>query len=240
MSHSATICLIHGHGVDASIWEGIYADLVSEATVIKPDLSRLTNYTTVEEYAGDVYNQIQASRLDNLVLVGHSMGGYVALALAELYPDKVRGLVLHHSTAYADDEAKKEQRRQAIESLKSQGAAPFIEKQLPRMVAPAYPMERVQRLIGHFKDLPADALIAGMKAIAGRPDRTHVLRDARFPVLLMLGKQDQLIPYEKTQPLVNLSDKIRVVTLEQSGHLSMIEQPEETVDAIQSFVRQWL
>jgi pimeloyl-ACP methyl ester carboxylesterase len=200
--------------------------------------ARLTDLTTIDEYAGALYREVQANALENLVLVGHSMGGYIALAFAELYPKNVRGLVLHHSTAYADDDAKKEQRRQAIEKLEAQGAASFIEKQLPRMVAPTYPAEKVQHLVDQFSGLPAGALVAGMKAIASRPDRTPVLRDARFPILLLLGKEDQLIPYDKTQRLADLSDIIQVAILNQSGHLSMVEQPDETVEVIRSFVRQ--
>ncbi len=228
--------LIHGHGVDASIWEGIYADLLVDATIVKPDFSRLTNHTTVEGYAEDVYAQLQLAQVEKIVLVGHSMGGYVALAFADQHPELVQGLVLYHSTATADDDNRREGRRQAIEGLKQEGTASFIQKQLPKMVAPGYPPEKTQALINRFLNLPADALIAGMTAIANRPDRTHVLRAAQFPVLLVLGRDDQLIPYEKTVQLADLSNQVSVATIEQAGHLSMVEQPETSVQVLKSFM----
>ncbi|MVM28749.1 alpha/beta fold hydrolase [Spirosoma sp. HMF4905] len=238
MSQSIAICLIHGHGVDASIWDGIYADLALDASVLKPDFSRLANHTSIEAYAEDLYARLQTGQVENVILVGHSMGGYLALAFAERHPEMVRGLVLYHSTATADDEARREVRRQVIEGLKTQGTAPFIQKQLPKMVAPDYPSEKTQNLVERFLNLPADALIAGMVAIANRPDRTHVLRDAQFPILLVLGRQDQLIPYEKTAQLASLSDRISVATIEQAGHLSMIEQPAESSQVLRSFMGQ--
>ncbi|GAB4037483.1 alpha/beta fold hydrolase [Spirosoma gilvum] len=235
MSQSPVLCLIHGHGVDASIWDSIYADLAIETSVLKPDFAYQTNHPTIEAYAEDLYAQLQTAQVEQVVLVGHSMGGYIALAFAEQHPDMVHGLALYHSTALADDESRREVRRQAIDELKANGSAPFIQKQLPKMVAPDYPTEKTQQLIDRFVDLPADALIAGMAAMAARPDRTHVLRDAQFPVLLVLGRKDQIIAYDKAAELANLSDYIRIETIEDAGHLSMVEQPGESFQIIKAF-----
>ncbi|GAB3781214.1 alpha/beta hydrolase [Spirosoma horti] len=236
MSQLPTICLIHGHGVDASIWDRIYADLALDHSVLTPDFARLSTLTTIEDYAAELYEVLQASTVEKVVLVGHSMGGYMALALAEKYPEVIQGLVLYHSTATADDDAKREARQQAIKALQADGTAPFIQKQMPKMVAPTYPPEKTEELVERYLTLPAEALVAGVKAIAGRPDRTAVLRNAEFPVLLVLGRDDQLIPYEKTVQLADLSRQIRVVTIEQAGHLSMVEQLEASLRAIRSFV----
>jgi pimeloyl-ACP methyl ester carboxylesterase len=239
MSQLPVLCLIHGHGVDASIWDGIYADLVLDTQVLKPDFAHLTNHKTIEAYAEDLYARLQDAQIESVVLVGHSMGGYMALAFAEQHPEMVQGLILYHSTATADDEKRKDVRRQTIDELKAQGTVPFIQKQLPKMVAATYPPEKTQVLIDRFRNLPADALIAGVEAIAGRPDRTNVLRPAQFPVLLVLGRDDQLIPFDKTAQLANLSDKITVAPIENAGHLSMVEQPEASIQAIRAFVAQF-
>ena len=235
-THSFVLVFIHGHGVDASIWDGIYADLVSGAPAIKPDYSRLTTHTTVDAYAEELYAQLQAIQADKVVLVGHSMGGYMALAFADQHPEMVQGLVLYHSTATADDNDRREARIHLIEELKTTGAAPFIRKQLPKAVSPNYPAEKAQALVDRYQNLPADGLIAGMTAIANRPDRTHVLRDARFPILLLLGRDDQVLPYDKTVQLADLSSQISVATIEQAGHLSMVEQPEQSVNVLRSFI----
>lgn len=229
------LVLIHGHGVDASIWNGIYASLLVDFTVLKPDFAHTATHKTIEAYAEALYAQLQAASIQAVILVGHSMGGYIALAFAERYPSMVRGLALYHSTAYADDESRKTQRYQVINTMKANGAAPFIEKQLPKMVAPTYPAAKTQSLIDQYRNLPVDALIAGMEAIAERPDCTAVLRQAQFPIWLVAGREDQLIPFEKIQPLAQLSDQIRLVPIEQAGHLSMIEQPEVSLNLIRDF-----
>ena len=236
MNNSALVCLIHGHGVDASIWEGIYADLISNHRVLTPDFSRLTNLTTIDAYATELHDRLTAENVQHVVLVGHSMGGYIALAFAEKYPAFVQGLVLYHSTAIADDDKKQQARHQAVEALDKDGTAPFIEKQLPKMVALSYPAHEIERLIKRFSQLSASALAAGMEAMARRPDRTAVLKKAHFPVLLVLGEEDQLIPLEKTAKLAELSHQIAVETIANAGHLSMIEQPEASVRVLRSFL----
>ncbi len=239
MNQSLSIGLIHGHGVDASIWDGVYADLTLDNSVLKPDFSRLTNLTTIEEYADELYARLQTARVEKIVLIGHSMGGYISLAFAEKYPEMIQALVLYHSTATADDENKRQVRRQTINGLQTQGTAPFIQKQMPTMVASTYPPEKTQELVERFQDLPADALIVGMKAIADRPDQTDILRNASYPILLVLGHEDQLIPYDKTAQLASLSIQISVSTIEKAGHLSMVEQPDASILAIRSFIGQF-
>ena len=236
MREKPTLVLLHGHGVDASIWEGIYAGLSLEGPVLRPDFSRLANHVTINGYADELSARLSADGVNDVVLIGHSMGGYIALAFAEQHPEMTRGLCLFHSTAYADDEPKKEQRTKAIGALTDGGTPKFIAELLPKMVSPDYPGEEVRSLINRFSDLPTDALIAGVRAMAGRPDRTPVLRDARFPVLLLLGEKDQVIPYEQTSQLGNLGERITVAALPQSGHLGMIEQSAEALNALRSFV----
>lgn len=235
-TNKSVLVLIHGHGVDASIWDGIYAVLASDAPVIRPDFSRLTSHTTIEAYAEELFAQVQSAQVDKVVLAGHSMGGYVALAFADQHPEMIKGLVLFHSTAIADDENRRVVRRQAIEGLVKEGTVPFIQKQMPKMVSSSYASEKTQVLIDRFSGLPADALIAGMTAMLNRPDRTHVLRNAQFPVLVILGRDDQVIPYEKAVQMADLSPQVSVTSIEQAGHLGMIEQPAAAINALQSFL----
>ncbi len=232
MPEQPTLVLIHGHGVDASIWDGVCAVLLFDGSVLRPDFSQRTDLVSIDAYAHELHRQLQGANAKKSILVGHSMGGYIALAFAERYPELVQELVLFHSTAYADDDAKREQRKQTIDALKTEGTAPFIEKTMPKMVAPGFSAETIQQLISRYRALPTDALVAGMQAIANRPDRTHVLRDARFPVRLILGKQDQLITYDKTRTLAELSDKVTVATMETAGHLGMIEQTDEAAQLL--------
>lgn len=235
------IVLLHGHGVDASVWDGVYADLSTEHPIWKYDLSRLATHERIEDYAEIVAKYIRAESDVNqkVVVVGHSMGGYVALALAERHPDLIGGLVLYHSTAFADDAEKKQQRFKTILKLAENGAAQFIHEQMPKTVAPNYPADQVQALEDRFRNLPADALIAGMRAMAARPDRIHVLRDARYPVLVVLGRDDQIIAVDKAQMMGDLNDNVNVVVLDGVGHLSMVEDPVASVKTLRQFVGQF-
>ncbi|RRB02300.1 alpha/beta fold hydrolase [Larkinella rosea] len=239
MNAKPTLVLIHGHGVDASIWNQVYDDLASDYSVVKPDLSTQSSHETIEAYAEDLFSLLQSAQLQSCVLIGHSMGGYIVLAIAEQHPDLVSGLVLLNSTAFADDEAKKQSRQKAVESLEEQGAGPFIGQTVPKMFGEDFSKnhsQEVAQYVERFSHLPAKALSAGMKAMASRPDRTHVLKDASFPVLIIAGQQDQLVPFAKSQELAAAVPNAQTVVLEKAGHLGVIEQPDTVLKAIRNFI----
>ncbi|GAB3497669.1 alpha/beta hydrolase [Spirosoma knui] len=239
MSQQTTLCLIHGHGVDASIWDGVYADLSVSSPVLRPDFARLSHLQTIGAYAEELNAYLQKSQVDKVTLVGHSMGGYIALAFAEQYPELVEGLCLFHSTVSADDEAKKEQRRQVIDKLAAEGSRAFLQTAITNMFAPdnrTKMADTVTTLIDRYSDLPSEALSAGVQAMLLRPDRTHVLQHATFPVMIVAGQHDQIIPIEKNRRLAEILSQASLVVLNESGHLGMVEEPEATLQAIQSFV----
>ncbi|WP_128547659.1 alpha/beta fold hydrolase [Larkinella soli] len=238
-SQPPVVVLIHGHGVDSAVWNALYEDLKGEYTVLKPDFSEHTDYRTIEAYAGDLYGRLQTIGAEACVLIGHSMGGYIALALAESHPERVRGLILFSSTAFADDESRREGRRKAVETLETRGAAPFIGETVPKMFGDSYSREHpeeVDRLVARYSGLPAEALASGVKAMAARPDRTEVLKKAAFPVLIVAGGEDKIIPPEKSRALFSAAPQARTQVLEKVGHLGMIEQPEETRKVIRDFL----
>lgn len=239
MPEPASLVLIHGHGVDASIWEGVYAGLAESRVVLKPDFAQLSSHTTIEGYAEDLHTRLEAAQVNKVVLVGHSMGGYIALAFAEKYPEKMRGLVLFHSTAFADDEAKKEQRLQVIKKLDAEGSRAFLETAITGMFAPENRTKMgttIKQLIDRYSRLPKEALHAGIQAIRSRPDRTEVLRRATYPVMIVAGRQDQVVPFEKSQQLMDMAPTTQGIVLEQAGHLGMIEQPDQALEALKAFL----
>ncbi|RYD90791.1 MAG: alpha/beta hydrolase [Sphingobacteriales bacterium] len=206
MSEKPVIVLIHGHGVDAAIWNMVYDDLTTHYRIVKPDLSEQTRHESIEAYAEEVFSLLQSSQIESCILVGHSMGGYIALAFAEQHPELVSGLVLLNSTAFADDETRKQARQKAIETMQTNGSAPFITQTVPKMFGETFSKNQadaVQQYVQQYSVLPAEALIAGVRAMASRPDRTAVLKEAAFPVLIIAGQQDQLIPIEKSRELRN-------------------------------------
>lgn len=241
MNMQPVLVLLHGHGVDAAIWDDLYADLSADYTIIRPDLSKLTTHASIEAYAEHLSGLLQTAQVDGCVLVGHSMGGYIALAFAEQHPDQMAGLCLFHSTALADDDAKREQRRKTIQKLRENGGKAFIEEIILKMMGETFRQQhpdRVEQLVERYRQLPDEALTVGMQAIAARPDRTDILKNADFPVLFIAGRKDELIPFEKLEPQFSLSPRIRSVVLDEAGHLGMIESPDEAIVAMREFMKE--
>ncbi|OIN59517.1 alpha/beta fold hydrolase [Arsenicibacter rosenii] len=239
MTDQPTLCLIHGHGVDPSIWDAVYDELSADVQIIKPNFSTSSSHETVEAYAEELYSLLQTAGIQKVVLIGHSMGGYIALAFAAKYPEMMAGLGLFHSTAFPDDEARKPKREQAIARLTSEGTSAFIDSAVPNMFSDEHKTSMpalVDAVVTKGKQLPAEALIAGIKAIQARPDRTLVLKNAAYPVLIIAGKDDKLVPFEKSKELFDMPSNVQTTVLEHSGHLGMLEEPAESVNAIRRFL----
>lgn len=233
-----TLVLIHGHGVDASIWEDI-KPLLQEYQVLTPDFSTETKFKSIEEYADGLQAWLEEIGIKKCVLIGHSMGGYLTLAFAEKYPQLLQGFGLFHSTAYADDEAKTEQRKKTLTFMKTHGAAAFIRQSGPNMYAEAYAKNHPEVIKNHvekYAQLPTEAVIAGFKAIMTRPDRTAILRDSNLPVLFVFGEEDKLISFEKNIELSKLSPNTHTLVLKEAGHMGMVEDPKASAEAIREFM----
>lgn len=233
--HRKTLVLLHGHGIDDTIWDNLDAVLNEYFTIVRPNISLFTFCQSVEDYADELHRFITNANIHKCTLIGHSMGGYIALAFAEKYPGMLEGFGLFHSTAYADDEAKKHQRNQMIELLKNHGAETFIKNTAGNLFGERYKElypEKIKEHINYFGKLPADALIAGIVAMRNRPDRTHVLHSMSFPVLFIIGMQDKLIPFESLISLSEFPKQSYPFILAEAGHLGMVERPDATARMI--------
>jgi pimeloyl-ACP methyl ester carboxylesterase len=233
------IVFVHGHGVDESIWDSI-APLLSETyTVIRPNLSLLTNCTTIDAYAEELHQFLTNAGITKCTIIGHSMGGYIGLALAEKYPEMIEGFGLFHSLAYADDEVKKEQRNKMITLLREKGATDFIRLTGANMFGKRYRQyrgDKVRQHVAHFSQLPATALAAGVEAIRDRPDRTHVLQNLDVPLLLIVGMEDVLMPFEKVIEMATFPKTTYPFILSDSGHMGMVERTDTTVKILRWYL----
>jgi pimeloyl-ACP methyl ester carboxylesterase len=233
--HRKTLVLLHGHGADDTIWDYLDAAINEYFTIVRPNISLFTFCQSVEDYADELHRLLTNANILKCTLIGHSMGGYIALAFAEKFPDMLEGFGLFHSTAYADDDAKKEQRGKMIELLKEEGTEAFIDKTAPNMFGDRYKElfpERVESHIAYFKKLPAPALIAGLTAIRDRPDRTSVLASLPFPVLFIIGMQDKIIQFENVITLSEYPKQSYPFILAEAGHMGMVERPDATARMI--------
>ena len=233
------LVLIHGHGMNQTIWEGVHSRLNEEFRIIVPNFALFTNFETVEEYADELYQYLTNVGITKCTVVGHSMGGYIALAFAEKYPDMIEGFGLFHSIATADDEAKKEQRTKMIELLKEKSSADFIRLTGPNMFGSRFRESYTNKIKDHvekFAKLPSEALAAGVNAIKNRPDRTHVLRDLNVPLLLIVGMEDLIMPFDKVIEMSGYAKESYPFILSDAGHMGMVERTDTSVKILRWYM----
>ncbi len=233
MGSGPAVVLLHGFPESGVLWQEIWPVLTNQFTVIVPDLLGSGQSSigeaeiSMESMALAVDAILVAERIDNAVFAGHSMGGYVALAYAQLFGTKVRGLSLVHSTGYADDEEKKNNRKKAIELIRKGGKEAFIRQMVPALFSPSTKETRpdiVDKQVVSGLELDAASMMAYYRAMMERPDRTGVLKDSTFPVQWILGKDDNLIPFTKGIQQSTLTFVNFVSVYNMCGHMSMLEQ----------------
>ncbi|MCM3470619.1 alpha/beta fold hydrolase [Brevibacillus borstelensis] len=237
------VCLVHGFCGSSAYWKKLFPRLEKSSRVLAPDLrghggSSVPDETyTVEKMAEDLAFFMDETGIEKMTLLGHSLGGYVALAFAERYPDRLSAMGLIHSTAFPDDEQAKENRTKGMESIRQNGIEPFIKALVPKLFAPGalsrYP-EEWERVKQVGLQTPPDGAIRTLEAMRERADRQHVLRKLACPVLLIAGKQDQIIPADKTFTADGAN--VTRVLLAEAGHMGMLETPEKMADAIKQFL----
>ncbi len=235
----STVVLLHGFGEDASIWSGFVPFLQTEYFIITPDYSTQI-FETIDEYA--LWLKEQLPSIEKCTIIGHSMGGYIALAFAEKYPDMMQGLGLFHSSAFEDNEEKKEMRLKNIEFLAKHGTEAFIKNFTPNLYADEFIAnhpEVIQKHIAYSSKLPVNSLIAGMKAMLTRPDRRHVLEQADYPILFVIGLQDKSVAPKDSLAQTKLTQKQpNLELIQEIAHMGMVEEPFLTLQAVRLFLRE--
>lgn len=233
------VVLLHGFGEDSTIWSGYVPFLQKDFFIITPEYARLSHLKTIEQYADFVNDIVVASGFEKCILIGHSMGGYIALAFAEKYPEKVLGLSLFHSTAFDDSDEKKVARTKNVEFLKVHGTEAFIKATTPNLYAEAfakkYP-EIIQKHILASSSLPVEALIAGMEAMRERPDRKHVLKSLRCPVMFIIGEKDKSVNPADAKAQIMIPKFFSSLILDEVAHMGMIEEPEDCLKFVGKFL----
>ena len=197
----------------------------------------------VEDYSMDglaihFKDLIKRLDIDPCMVVGHSLGGYIALALAENFPDLLSGLCLFHSSAFADTDEKKENRNKGIEFIERNNVKSFVEPFFGPLFSPSNKekfKDTINNLINKAVETPAHVIQNTLAGMRDRPDRIHVLRQVDFPVLFIIGKDDGAVPLEKSLEQCSVPDKSWAVFLNQTGHMGMFECKDETLFALKSF-----
>lgn len=238
------IALLHGWPLNRSIWSEVARRLAASGfLVLCPDLPGFGDSPpleaarwTVEAYADEVAAFLEARTRGAVAVAGHSFGGYVALALAERVPDRVSALGLVSSRTLADTPAARAGRLATMAKVRTQGAAallPDLASQLLAVDAPAGLQQRADLLI---RACPRDAVLAGLAAMAARPDRTAVLESFPGPVGVLHGSADQLIPVAQAPEPARRAPADRVI-LAGVGHMPMWERAGRTAEVVGAWAR---
>lgn len=247
------LVLIHGFCESMEIWDEFVTELSHNFRVITPDLLGhgstgdpqknigYDNYVNSMEMQAECVNEVlKACNVESCTMVGHSMGGYTALAFAELFPEKVNGLCLFHSSAMADTEEKKADRDRAIEVIKKDKDA-FVEGMIPRMFANSN-LEKlnndVEKILTIAKNISEEGLTAALAGMRDRKDRQHILDSIDCPVLFIIGKDDLLIPFDKMPVQILRPKHSEVLMLSGVGHVGFYEARKETLFAIRKFMEE--
>lgn len=238
------VVLIHGFGEDSSIWQQQLEFLGSDYQLIIPDLpgtgkTAPESELTMESMAAGIRDILDKEKIGSCILLGHSMGGYISLAFAELFPDRINGLGLLHSSAFADSEAKKETRRKSIAFIKKQGSLAYLEASTPNLFAEENRLSMtglIRDLVDRHAYMKPATLAAFLEAMMARPDRTQILKKAKFPVLFIVGRGDQAVPFTDSMQQVYLPDLSYIYILEKSGHMGMLEETGSFNQALIDFI----
>lgn len=238
-----TIVLLHGFLENTTMWKNIEALLADKYRVICIDLlghgktENLGYVHTMKEMAESVKAVLDALHIRRSFFVGHSMGGYVALAFADKYPDNVKGLVLLNSTARPDTEEKKIGRDRAIAVVKENHKS-FIRTSIPMLFRSKSRKIHAVEIAEVKKQAlitSKQGVIAALEGMKIREDREVLLHFGPYPSLLILGKKDPVLAYEDLMAQVDGS-QTEVVELD-NGHMSLIEDKELAEQAIINFVK---
>jgi len=241
-----TIVFLHGFCENKHLWDYQLDGLKNDFHLISFDLpafgeSPITvsrGEFSIEYMAKSVKNSLDKLGVEQCVLIGHSLGGYVALAFAEMFPKYLLGLGMFHSTAFADSELKKSNRDKTMDFIKRNGVDLFAKS----FVQPLFSKKRkgefeeeIKQCQKIVRNTTLESILWTTEAMKARPDRSTVLKSLTIPVIYIIGEDDLAVPLEQSKKQVNLASKTKAYFLKNVAHMGMYEEKELTKQLIKSF-----
>ena len=236
------IVLLHGFLENMSMWNSIKPHLLKTHCVICIDLpghgkSECYNDVHTMEFMAETVNSILIHEgIGEAILIGHSMGGYVSLAFAELYPEKVKALCLANSTFNVDSVEKKINRDRAVEAVK-QNYKTFVRIAIPSLFDQSKlnkHQNEIRALVSDALKMKTQSIISAIKGMKLRPDRSNLFANGKFKKMLILGKNDSILNIKELIKQTKKSD-VEIIILE-GGHMSYIEDVEDFTYNILHFI----
>lgn len=246
------LLLLHGYLESMEVWENFASELSREYRILTLDLPGhgFSGYSipsdgdaagaiTMESMAATVLGVMDRAGIDRCTVIGHSMGGYVALAMAAAAPERLDALVLFHSSPNADSPEKAEFRLREIHVIEAG------KKEMLAHVNPGrgFSPDNLRRCANAIDELSEqimltddDAIIATLKGMGKRKDQNQMMNALAIPQLMIFGHHDSYITAESAQIMIEAHPTAKVAWLERSGHMGFIEECPASLAIIREFV----
>lgn len=241
------VVLLHGYLESSEIWADFARGLSVTHRVISVDLpghglsAIYGDCHSTEFMANAVKTLLDCLGIKKVFLTGHSLGGYVALAFLELFPEYLSGYCLFHSHPFADSPETLLKREWEIKIVQS-GKKYLMYPENVSMMFATRNLNKFKDALQHSKDIASrirdEGIIAALNGMMVRPSRISVMEKGQVPCLWILGRLDNYIHYEAIQTKVDLPPNAKVVVLENSGHLGFIEEKELSVKIVEEFIEE--
>ena len=238
------VVFLHGFPLNRTMWDPQVSALVGECRCIPIDLrgfgdSSISAPFSMDRYADDVVAVLDSLLIERAVIVGHSMGGYVAFALWRRHRERVRALVLAHTRATPDTGETIARRRAMIESAQENGSTAVANMQIGALMGKSTRDKRpdvydaVHRMMAQA---PEEGIVGALEAMIERPDSTPILPTLRVPTLIIVGEEDVPTPPKEARALQAAIPGSRLEVLAHAGHLSNVERPAAFTTVLSEFV----
>ncbi len=242
-----TVVLLHAFPLSRAMWKPQIAALTSErCRLIIPDLRGFgethdfSDINSMEDMSGDVAGLLDALKIERAVIIGLSMGGYVAFEFLKLLPEKIAALVFCDTHAGNDSEVTRSSRFELIEKIQKEGADVLIDELLPKLISEdtkENKKELVESLEEMFRAADAKAAIAALRGMAQRADNNHLLERISVPTQLIFGEEDKVTNLEMAYKMRDRIPNASLSVIESAGHYSNLEQPERFNSVLTNFIK---
>ncbi len=238
------VMLLHGFCETSKVWEAWVKLLPNKFKVYVLDLpgfgkSPQVDATSLADIAKEVNALMEAENIEKTIMIGHSLGGYITLEFAQLFPEKLKGFGLFHSTAYEDDEEKKANRTKTIEFVAEKGVRAFSKGFAKNLFAPQNIdkcAEDIQLVADLCAETSKETFCQYASMMRDRQDYKPTLEAFDRPIFIITGKEDPILDLQEQNVQARLSQYITLHLIDETGHMGMFEQPEETAAMVSGFV----
>ena len=241
------LVFIHGFPLDGRMWDGQQKVFAEDRRVLVPDLRGFgrsplpEGQNTIEDHARDLALFLDMHDVSRAILCGFSMGGYVALAFASLFPWKVRGLVLADTRAGADPDSAKAHRTTSAQRALSEGMCFLADEMLFKLLTDetlhSADGELPRAVWNMMVDQRREGMAKALVAMRDRPSRTEELHRICCPALVVVGAKDGITPPSEARSMASAIQGARYAEIAGAGHLACMEQPVAFNQALRNFLR---